>query len=136
LLSSILVLVLPSGQKLTLGLLAAITVKVVPFCAYARFPEFLPFFKCVLEVVFCEGVQHCLQFYLNHFICVKMVAFQFYLQLGKQKSRVGGDDILFFVKISLVKKGNVRGCIVMMQQLVLLSPKFGVKSSHIFTHSP
>jgi hypothetical protein len=29
----------------------------------------------------------------------------------------------------------VRRCVVVMQQPVLLSPKFGAKSSHIFTHS-
>jgi hypothetical protein len=34
------------------------------------------------------------------------------------------------------EKGSVRRCIVMMQQPVLLSPKFGVKSSHIFMQSP
>jgi hypothetical protein len=33
--------VLPSGQKLTLGLLATITLEVVLFCAYAPFPAFL-----------------------------------------------------------------------------------------------
>jgi hypothetical protein len=45
-----------------LGPLATITLKVVPFRMYAPFPALLPFFKCILEIVFCEGVQHCLQF--------------------------------------------------------------------------
>jgi hypothetical protein len=76
---------LPSGQKLTLGLLATITLEVVPFCTYAPFPAFLPFFKCVLVVVSCEGVQHRLQFCLDHLNCLKMVALQFYLQSGKQR---------------------------------------------------
>jgi hypothetical protein len=49
-------LVLPSDKKLTLGLLAAITLEVVPFCEYARFLAFLPFLKCIMEIVFCEGV--------------------------------------------------------------------------------
>jgi hypothetical protein len=53
-------LVLTSSQKLTLGLLATITPEVIPFRAYAPFPTLLPFFKCILEVLFCEGVQHCL----------------------------------------------------------------------------
>jgi hypothetical protein len=35
-----------------LGLLATITLKVVPFHMYAPFPELLQFFKCILEVVF------------------------------------------------------------------------------------
>jgi hypothetical protein len=47
-------------SKLALGLLATITFKAVPFCVYAPFPVLLPFFKCISEVVFCEGVQHCL----------------------------------------------------------------------------
>jgi hypothetical protein len=33
-------------------------------------------------------------------------------------------------------KGSVRWCIVVMQQPVVLSPKFRSKSSHIFMHSP
>jgi hypothetical protein len=35
---------------------------------------------------------------------VKMAAFKFYLQLGKQQGSVGGDDTLFLVKNFLVKK--------------------------------
>jgi hypothetical protein len=37
------VLVLPSGQELTLGILVTIALGVVPFCAYALFPVLLPF---------------------------------------------------------------------------------------------
>jgi hypothetical protein len=37
-------LLLPCGQKLTLGLLATITLEAVPFHAYAPFPDPLPFF--------------------------------------------------------------------------------------------
>jgi hypothetical protein len=43
---------------LILGLVANISLKVVPFRSYAAFPTLLPFFKCILEVVFCEGVEH------------------------------------------------------------------------------
>jgi hypothetical protein len=42
-------------------------------------------FKYILEVVFCEGVQHHLRFCLDPLNCVKMAAFQFYLQSGKQR---------------------------------------------------
>jgi hypothetical protein len=47
-----------------------------------------------------------------------------------EKSRVDGDDshIVFGQKIP-DEKGNVRQCVVAMQQPVLLSPKFGAKSS-------
>jgi hypothetical protein len=43
--------VVPSGQKLTLGLLATITFEVVTFLEYAPFPALLSFFKSFLEVV-------------------------------------------------------------------------------------
>jgi hypothetical protein len=42
--------------------------------------------------MFCEGVQHHLRFCFNHLSCVKVAAFQFYLQSGKQKSGVDGDN--------------------------------------------
>jgi hypothetical protein len=34
------------------------------------------------------------------------------------------------------EKVRMRRCVVVMQQSVLLSPKFGAKSSHIFTQLP
>jgi hypothetical protein len=46
------VLVLQSGQKLTLGRLATITLEGGRFHTYAQFPELLPLLKCILEVVF------------------------------------------------------------------------------------
>jgi hypothetical protein len=101
--------VFPSGQKLNLGLLATITLKLVIFCAYAPLSALLPFLKCILEVVFCEDVQHRLRICVNHLNCVKMAAFQFYLQSGeteKSWSRpsqasmwVGDDSCCFWSKI-------------------------------------
>jgi hypothetical protein len=86
-----------------MGLLATITLKAVPFRAYAPFPALLPFCKCILEVVFREGVQHSLRFCLKHLSCVKMAAFQFYLQSGKQRNvaeEKGGwwATVMFLVK--------------------------------------
>jgi hypothetical protein len=49
----------------------------------------LPFLKRILEAVFCEGVQHRLEFCLDYLNCIKMATFQFYLQLGKQKGHRG-----------------------------------------------
>jgi hypothetical protein len=67
-----------------------------------------------------------------------MAAFQFYMQSGKQK-KVGwaGDDghAAFGHKFP-GEKGSVKRCVVVMQQPVLLSLKFGAKSSHIFKQSP
>lgn len=41
-------LLLPSVQKIVLGLLATIALEVVPFRAYAPFPALLPFYVCTL----------------------------------------------------------------------------------------
>jgi hypothetical protein len=102
-------LVLQSCQKLTLSLLATITLKAVLLCAYALFPVLLPFFKCILEVVFCESVLHCLRLCLDHISCVKIAAFQLYLQSGNQR-KVGwvGDDshVVFYQKFP-GEKGSV-----------------------------
>jgi hypothetical protein len=65
-------------KKPTFGLMAAITLEVVPSASAI-------FFKCILEAISYEGVQHSLRFCLHYFSCVKMAAFQFYLQSGKQK---------------------------------------------------
>jgi hypothetical protein len=90
-------------SNVTLGLLTTITLRVVPFRTYVPFPALLLFFKCILEVELCEGVQHCLQFCPDHLSYVKMVAFQFYLKSGKQR-KVRLTVMLFVVKNPLVKK--------------------------------
>jgi hypothetical protein len=102
--------------KTNLDLLATITLVVAPFHAFAPFPALLPFFKCILEVVFCKGVQYRLWFCLDLFNCVKMMAFLFYLQSGGLQSNS------FLVKNSLV-----RWCAFVIHQPVLLSPQFRVK---------
>jgi hypothetical protein len=63
-----------------------------------------------------------------------MAAYQFYLQPGKQRKAgwAGDDSHVVFGQKFPGKKGSVRWCIVMMQQPVLLSPKFRAKTSHIF----
>jgi hypothetical protein len=129
-------LAVPSFQNKTLSFLATINLEVVPFRAYATFPALLPFSKCILEVVFCEGVQHRLQLCLHYLSCVKMMAFQFYLLSRKQKSKVGGDDShIAFGKQFRGAKGSLRLRVVVMEHSFLLSPKFGAKSVHIFTQS-
>jgi hypothetical protein len=98
--------VLPSGKKLTLSLLATITLDVVPFRAYSPFLAHLPFLKCILEVLFCESVQHRLRFCLDHFSYVKIAAFQFCLPSEKNEyvRRVGDVSHVVLVKNSPVKK--------------------------------
>jgi hypothetical protein len=50
--------------------------------------------------VFCDGVQHRLLFSLHHLNCVKMAAFQFYIQSEKHRKIgwVGKEVMLFLVK--------------------------------------
>jgi hypothetical protein len=48
----------------------------------------------------------------------------------------GDDSNVVFNKKFLGEKGGVRWGVVVMQQPVLLSPIFGVKSSRILTPSP
>jgi hypothetical protein len=69
-------------------------------------PSASAIFKCILQVVFCEGVQHCLRFSLGHLSCVKMTVFKFYLQSGKQRKvgRMGTTVMLFLSKIPQWKR--------------------------------
>jgi hypothetical protein len=53
---------LSPAQKLSLILLATITLEVVPLRAYETFPVFLPFLEFFLEAVYCEGAEQRLQF--------------------------------------------------------------------------
>jgi hypothetical protein len=58
---------------------------------YTPFSALVSFFKCILEVVFCECVQHNMRFCLDHLNCVKMAAFQILSSIEEaEKSRVGG----------------------------------------------
>jgi hypothetical protein len=101
-----------------LGLLTTINLEVL-FCSYALFPVLLLFFKCILEFVFCDGVQLRLRFCLDYASCAKMVAFQFYLRSEKQR-KVAGDQArlvgwvgnynhVVFGKIIPDEKGNQQG---------------------------
>jgi hypothetical protein len=70
--------------------------------------------------VFCEAVQHRLWFCLDHLSCVKMLAFQFCLQSGKQR-RVGWtehDSQVVLGDKFLTEKGTVRQCNVLLLQSV------------------
>jgi hypothetical protein len=57
---------------------------------------------------------------------------------SEQQRKVGcveGTSRVVFGKKFRGGKGSVRRCVVVMHQPVLLPPKFGSKSSQIFTHS-
>jgi hypothetical protein len=63
--------------------------------------------------------------------------FCFIFNRGTEKVRwVGDESHVVFGQIFPGEKGTVRSCVVVMQQRVLLSPKSGVKTSHIFTQWP
>jgi hypothetical protein len=117
---------LPSGQKLTLGLLNTIALELASFRTTAIFLS--AYWKsCFVRVRFC----------LDHLNCVKMAAFQFCLQLTKQRKSgwVRTTHMLCFLRNVYGEKGSVRWCVVVMKKPVLLSPKFGAKSLHILTQS-
>jgi hypothetical protein len=95
---------LPSGQKQTLGLLTTITLEVVPFHVYAWFPALLNFLKCVLEVVFREGVQHCCNSASVTSTVSQWWPFGFILNRGNRKVERGMTVMLFLVKTNMVKK--------------------------------
>jgi hypothetical protein len=63
--------------------------------------------------------------------------FSFIFNWEKQKKVGGGGDAshVVFCKKFPVEKRNARRCVVMIKQPVILSPKFGVKSLHIFMQS-
>jgi hypothetical protein len=129
-----------------LGLLAVITLEVVPFRTSALFPVLLPFlnasWKLHSVMVFsavCDSAS------------ITLVVSQWqYLQLGKQRAKQASKGpskvciVLWVREKSHVvfghkfpgEKGNVRGCVAVIQQPVLLLPKFRAKSSHIFKQSP
>jgi hypothetical protein len=91
-------LVLLNGQKLTLGLSRA----------YASFPKLLHFLKCILEVVFCECVQHS----TVTSIMSKWRPFRFIFNCGNRKvGWVGDDSHVPFGEIFLWKrKRETVGC--------------------------
>jgi hypothetical protein len=93
----------------------------------------------------CHFINSSWKLCLDQLNCVKMAAFHIYVHSEKQKSlkgpsqesRLGGDGShIVSGKKFPVGKGSERRCIVVMQQPVLLSPKFGSKSFHILMQSP
>jgi hypothetical protein len=119
------------------GLLTTITLEVVPFHAIAPFSAILALFKCILGVLFCEGVQHRLRFYSITSPLPKWRPFSSIFNRGNRKlGWVEDNSRLISGQKFPGKKGSVRRCVVVMQQPVILSPKFEAKFSHICIQSP
>jgi hypothetical protein len=90
---------LPSGQKLTFGLLATITLEVVTFHAYAPFPVLLPCLNATWKSCSVRVFSTACDF--ASITSVKMAAFLFYFQLGTQREMTVR---LFLAKHFLMKK--------------------------------
>jgi hypothetical protein len=69
-----------------------------------------------MEIVFCEGVQHRLQFCLDHLNCVKMV-FLFLFSVGETEGWVGENHAVFGQKFP-GEEGCERRCDVMVQPVL------------------
>jgi hypothetical protein len=97
---------LPSGQKLILGLLATIIFEIVPFRPNAPFPDLLPFLEYIMEHMIPEDVQHHLLFFLDHFSSVEIAGNRAIRKSPSQTSRVDGkrQPYCFWYKNSMVKK--------------------------------
>jgi hypothetical protein len=125
---------LPSGPKLTLGLLGTITLEVVSFRAYSPFPVLLPFLIASWKLCFW-GVQHRLWFYLDHLNCVKMAAFQLYLQSWKQWKLgwVGDDSRVVFGQKFPGEKGSdaTASCFVASNNPGQVRPRYVRNPMHI-----
>jgi hypothetical protein len=91
-----------------------------------------PFFNSCSVSVFCTAIlPRSLQLCQNG-------GLQFYLHSRKQRTVEWVEDgsrVSFGQKFP-GEEGSVRLSVVVMQQLVLLSSKFGSKSLHTFTQSP
>jgi hypothetical protein len=83
--------------------------------------------------MFCEGVQH-----QNGDLSVSssIMEIEKSLRGPSLANRVGGDESHVFLGQKIPsEKRSVSWCVVIMQQSLLLSPKFRVNPSHIFTKS-
>jgi hypothetical protein len=93
---------LPSGQKLTLGLLATITHQVVPFHAYAPFPAHLPFLSASWKSCSVSVFRAACN---SSWVLSKWRPFSFIFNFGNRRvGWVEGDNRVGLVKNSLVKR--------------------------------
>jgi hypothetical protein len=101
---------LPSGLKLTLGLLACLLATIT------------------LEIVPCDSASITS-------VVSKWGPFSFIFSRGKRKSRMGWDDSNVVFGKEFPGENKEKRCIVMQQPVILIT-KFGAKYSRIFTQSP
>jgi hypothetical protein len=124
-------------SKTNLGPTSHHHVQIRPLPCLCAVPSASGILKCVVEVVFCEGIQHSLRFCLDHLTVSKWRPFSLIFNQGNRENYSGWGTtvILFLLKNSLVER-SVRRWVFMTQQPVLLSSNFVTKFSHFFTQSP
>jgi hypothetical protein len=107
----------PSGQKVTLDLLAAIILKVVHFHMYTLFPVVLQFlnasWKSCSMRVFSSA---CNSASITSFVSKWRPFSSIFNRRNRKVRRVGDNRHIVFYKKFPCEKGTVRGCVVVMQQ--------------------
>jgi hypothetical protein len=106
-------------------------------------PSFSPCFRSTMKVIFLNALEYCLWFPLNIRHCFKMQCLQFHFQFGKQSEitgglaqRVGrmGNDNCVGVSHKLCGfQGRVGRCVVMMQEPIVVAPKFWFFVTHFLS---
>jgi hypothetical protein len=115
-------LVLPSGQKLSSGLLSHTNIEIHRFRACAPFP--VPWRYSAPPAIPTRSSQLC-----------QMATVKQRQVLESQVMTVGWvmNDSHLVVGPKFIGENR---CVVVIQQPIILAPKFQAKSSHIFTQSP
>jgi len=112
---------------------------------YTPVPPSPPFLERFLEVLFyqCQALSAIRPISPQWYQTGVLSASISFLEKGRnhrepnQGSTVGGGNSHFVFRQKLLgEDGSMRRVVVMVKQPGLFSPKFGTKSSHVFTQSP
>jgi hypothetical protein len=116
---------MPSCQKLSLGLLATITLEVVPFHPYAPFHVLLLFLNAYWKLSSVRVFSIACDSAWITSVVSKWRPFSFIVnQENRKVGWMGEDSLVIFGQKVTGEKGRVRRCIVMMQQRVLCRQSF------------
>jgi hypothetical protein len=88
----------------------------IPLPSVCTVPSTSAILKCILEIVFCEDIQHRLRFCLDYIVS-KWRPFSFIFNQGNRKVGWLGNDshVVFGKKKNPGEKGSVRRRVVVMQ---------------------
>jgi hypothetical protein len=134
------------GQKrnagLTYSILAATSFRIVSLGMYTAIASLFTRFRSTVEVISLNAVE-CgrLRFPLDVRHCFETSSHQFHFQFGKQSEitvrrvgRMGNDNHVVVSHKVCGFQGRVGGLV--MKEPVVVAPKFGPFSLHIFSQSP